>query len=221
MPQKALALSVTHRGPKGRKLISIVETAYDKAGLTAEEAQRVNDTPGLAGLINSFIEENRRVKNGAPYLRLLTQEPLVIDPTDGSRIIADASNAFPGGIDPNFRKRASEAGKPTEKTLVKVYEMIQDATFTQMFNALAADVSRLCLTQSQIIEFVEAHRDQLQGGFAGQTYFLFRSYNQLFVAYVEFSSSGCGPLAAGLRDFEYIYSWSHDAQCRVVVPQLA
>ena len=34
----ALAPSVTHRDPKGRKLVSIVETAYDKARLSEEEA---------------------------------------------------------------------------------------------------------------------------------------------------------------------------------------
>jgi hypothetical protein len=33
-----LAPSVTHRDPKGRKFVSIVETAYDKAGLSDEEA---------------------------------------------------------------------------------------------------------------------------------------------------------------------------------------
>lgn len=50
---------VTVRDPKGRKFVSIVEAAYDKAGLAEEEAQRVNDTPGLADLIGRFIAENR------------------------------------------------------------------------------------------------------------------------------------------------------------------
>lgn len=61
MSKKALApsASVTHRDPKGLKFISIVEAAYNKAGLNEEEAQRVNDTPGLADLIAEFIVENR------------------------------------------------------------------------------------------------------------------------------------------------------------------
>lgn len=50
--------SVTVRDPKGLKFISIVEDAYNKAGLSEEEAQRVNDTPGLADLIHGFIAEN-------------------------------------------------------------------------------------------------------------------------------------------------------------------
>lgn len=50
---------VTARDPKGRKFMSIVEAAYDKAGLSEDEAQRVNDTPGLADLIGKFIADNR------------------------------------------------------------------------------------------------------------------------------------------------------------------
>ncbi|HUO50502.1 MAG TPA: hypothetical protein VMU25_03000 [Candidatus Paceibacterota bacterium] len=58
---KTLAPSrtVTTRDRKGLKFISIVEAAYNKAGLSEDEAQRVNDTAGLAGLIGTFIADNR------------------------------------------------------------------------------------------------------------------------------------------------------------------
>lgn len=56
---KTLAPSVTHSDPKGRKFISIVEAAYDKAALSEEEGQRVNDARGLGDLIRKFVEENR------------------------------------------------------------------------------------------------------------------------------------------------------------------
>jgi hypothetical protein len=59
VPMTALAPSINHRDPKGRKFVSIVETAYDKAGLTEVEAQRVNDTPGLSDMIAQFIAEHR------------------------------------------------------------------------------------------------------------------------------------------------------------------
>ena len=62
---KTLAPSVTARDPKGLKFISIVEAAYNKAGLSEEEAQRVNDTPGLADLIAGFIAENRKTNQFA------------------------------------------------------------------------------------------------------------------------------------------------------------
>lgn len=60
MTKEALAPSVTtHKDDKGRKFVSIVEAAYDKAKLTDEEAQRVNDTPGLSKLVGDFIAQNR------------------------------------------------------------------------------------------------------------------------------------------------------------------
>ncbi len=58
---KALAPSVTTRDPKGLKFISIVEAAYNKASLCEEEAQRVNEAPGLAEHIDGFIAEHRQL----------------------------------------------------------------------------------------------------------------------------------------------------------------
>ncbi len=51
--------TVTTRDPKGLKFVSIIESAYNKAGLSDGEAQRVKDTPGLAELVSTFIGENR------------------------------------------------------------------------------------------------------------------------------------------------------------------
>jgi hypothetical protein len=59
MKNKTLAPSVTSRDPKGLKFASVVGGAYDKAQLSEEEAQRVNEAPGLAKFIARFIEENR------------------------------------------------------------------------------------------------------------------------------------------------------------------
>ena len=63
MSTKTLAPSVvTARDPKGLKFMSIVEAAYNKAGLTDGadgEAQRVNDTTGLADHIAAWLEEHR------------------------------------------------------------------------------------------------------------------------------------------------------------------
>lgn len=60
MPTTTLAPSVTTRDDKGLKFISIVETRYNKSHLSEEEAQCINNAPGLADLIGNFIEENRR-----------------------------------------------------------------------------------------------------------------------------------------------------------------
>lgn len=50
---------VTTSDSKGRKFISIVSMAYEKAELSHEEAQRVNEASGLSGLITKFIDEHR------------------------------------------------------------------------------------------------------------------------------------------------------------------
>ncbi|MEK7169615.1 MAG: hypothetical protein AAB700_02120, partial [Patescibacteria group bacterium] len=39
--------------------MSIVEAAYNKAGLFEDEAQRVNEAPGLSELVSNFVNENR------------------------------------------------------------------------------------------------------------------------------------------------------------------
>jgi len=62
---KSLAPSVapiTTRDPKGVKFISVVEAAYNKAALSEEEAQYVNDTAGLGALVNKFIADARSPK---------------------------------------------------------------------------------------------------------------------------------------------------------------
>ena len=69
---KTLAPStVTHRDPKGRKFFSVAEAAYDKADLTEKEAQRVNDAPGLADVIDSFIAQHRH--EVPPILKLVAK----------------------------------------------------------------------------------------------------------------------------------------------------
>ncbi|MFA4872084.1 MAG: hypothetical protein WC610_03465 [Patescibacteria group bacterium] len=52
-------LRVTTRDDKGRKFIEVVAAAYDKAGLSEEEAQHVNEATGLKELIDKHIADNR------------------------------------------------------------------------------------------------------------------------------------------------------------------
>jgi len=59
-PMTTLAPSATTtRDPKGLHFMTVVDTAYNKAGLDGDEAQRVNEAQGLAKLIANFIDENR------------------------------------------------------------------------------------------------------------------------------------------------------------------
>ncbi len=158
------------------------------------------------------------MKGSSTILHLISNAPLVLDPADGSELLAEANNVF-AYIDPDFQNRgAGEPGPSTEQTKVCVYEMAKNATFVQMFDSLAPDTGKLCLTQAQIKQFVVQHRDRLQSdGFA--TFFLFKSHDHFFVADVSVRSGG--GLRVYVRRFGHSRVW-HAGSCpRVVVPQLA
>lgn len=64
MSKKTLAPSVvTARDSKGRKFMSVVQDAYDLAELPEDEAQLVNEAPGLGEHIAQFINRHRHLKN--------------------------------------------------------------------------------------------------------------------------------------------------------------
>jgi len=144
--------------------------------------------------------------------------PLSIPATDGKRVIANVKGIF-AYTDPDFKKwDADEKGKPTEEANVIVREMTENATFSKMFGELSSDLTALCLTQDQIISFVENHRDWLRTDGWG-TFFLFKSYGHFFVAGVGFRSGG--RLEVYVRRFEDGSVWDAVDRHRVVVPQLA
>ena len=57
--KKTLAPSITQRDAKGLHFMSTIGGIYDKAGLSEEEAQRVNEASGLGNLISEFIKKHR------------------------------------------------------------------------------------------------------------------------------------------------------------------
>ncbi len=148
----------------------------------------------------------------------LVVKGLVLDPVDGKRILADASDLFVH-IDGDFHSwNADEPGEPTGETLVDVHEMVSDADFAKMFGSLSLDSHQLCLSQDQIGGFVEKHRNWLRtDGFA--TFFLFESYGERFVALVFVRSRG--GLGVLVHRFENSRVWYAEDRHRLVVPQLA
>jgi hypothetical protein len=142
---------------------------------------------------------------------------LTVDAVDGSEILADATDfAYRDSDLKNWG--ADEKGPATSETFVEVHEIAKDATFSQMFGSLNADVSKLCLTQHQIKNFARKHRNWLRtDGYA--TFFLFESRKQFFVAGVEFNSDD--ELDVGVGRFKGGCVWDAEGRHRVVVPQLA
>jgi hypothetical protein len=163
------------------------------------------------------VIEGEQIQNA--FLKLISgNKSLVLDRVDGQQTLANAKDLF-AHIDPDFKNwKADEKGSATPITPVQVYEMTKDATFQQMFGSLSSDSKKLCLTQSQIIEFVKKHRNWLRtDGYT--TLFLFESNNQLFVAGVDVASGGA--LEVLVARFGFPSVWGAGGRHRLVVPQLA
>ncbi len=152
-------------------------------------------------------------------LRLISAgSSIVIDVVDGSEILSKAKEMFVW-IDSDFiGYGADEAGSATKETPVAVYEMVENATFAQMFGSLNSDLDKLCLTQDQIKNFVKKYRNWLRTDGYG-TFFLFKSKNNFFVAYV-YLFSGAG-LEVCVYRFGRDFVWRVECRHRIVVPQLA
>jgi len=153
------------------------------------------------------------------FLKLISGgESLTLDAVNGTETLVDAKDVF-AHIDPDFKNwGADEKGPETGETAVDVYEMVKDATFSQMFRKLNVDARKLCLTQHQIKNFVKKHRNWLRiDGYA--TFFLFESKGNLFVARVFFYSDD--RLFVNVYRFEYLYVWHAGSGLRVVVLQPA
>jgi hypothetical protein len=131
-------------------------------------------------------------------LRLLSgNELLLLDPTDGLEGLAEATDVFKY-IDSNFHRWRFGPGPPTADTPVRIYEMVKDCTFGDMFGGLGVGLDSLALTQAQIKQFARRHSDWLKKGGNG-TFFLFEIGNEFFVAAVYFFSDG--RLGVRVRDF--------------------
>ncbi|MEA3398834.1 MAG: hypothetical protein U9R06_03800 [Patescibacteria group bacterium] len=196
---------------------AIPKLSFAKAkGIIGNKRQLIS---GIQVVFNEF-ETNQ-------FLWRIFEDPLMIPAVNGQRIIAEASDVFPGWIDSDLKKwGADEAGPETGETKTEVYEIVKDGNFRKLFGSLNSDISKLCLTQHQIIIFIEKHRSWLRDdGF--DTFFLFRSKNTIFkddslgeyfVADVSVVSNG---LKVNVDQFERSDVWHAEYRRRLVVPQLA
>jgi hypothetical protein len=167
-------------------------------------------------MVSNMIEVEKSKKRNE-YLKLISKgKKIIIGATDGSGTIAKAKKVFSGWIDPDFVKYGTDVkGQPTEKTPVKVFEMKRDATFTQIFGDFGENLNRLCLSQDQIIRFVEEHAKWLCED--GCTFFLLKTGDEYFVASVGWRGGGLGVDA---RRLSCGGVWGAESGHRVVVPQL-
>ena len=158
-------------------------------------------------------------KAQSQFLKLISGGvSLTVDAVDGTEILADAKDVFPGGIDSNFINwGADEPGRSTAETPVDVYEMTKDSTYSKMFGSLSDDVQKICFTQAQIKNFAKRNYEWFRTDSYG-TFFLFESNGYFFVALVSFDS--LGGLRVDVGRFGSSIVWRAGSH-RLVVPRLA
>ena len=150
---------------------------------------------------------------------------IVVRATSGKRTIAQAKDVFTWGIDSDFTNWDLDVpGEAKPETPVEIHEMTEDAVFKTIFESLGRNLDELCLTQDQIIVFVEDNKKWLRkDGYA--TFFLFTPRDEpinadksnLFVANVRLASDE--RLYALVHRFSIDRVWNGGHRHRVVVPQ--
>jgi hypothetical protein len=172
------------------------------------------DPEEVENALRSLI--GQRSKKG--ILKLISgAETLMLDALDGKETLATAKEVFLSGIGHDFENwHTNKAGIATIEQAVDVHELIQNATFAQMFCSLGTDLDKLCLTQAQIKKFCKKHPQWLhQNGY--MTFFLFKVEDQFFVARVDVFVGG---LRVHINRFKDGHVWFAEFSHRLVVSQL-
>ncbi len=159
------------------------------------------------------------MKTTTPILRCITEQPIIIPPTDGTRTILTSTEIFTGSIRDDFTVCGlSGPCGPTPKTRVMVYEIIKTSTFEPIFESLSSIREHLCVSQSQIIAFLEeTDRDHLHKKGYG-TFFLIKPTRRFFVIEVRIDSRR--KIEVGYYPFDVGHNWNKTCPRRVVVPKL-
>lgn len=136
----------------------------------------------------------------------------------GEGTIAKAKDLFTGWIDSDFVNYGTDkhSDPATSSMEVATLEVEKDGTFKEIFGSVSTDFDSLCLTQEQIIAYVESNRDLLTDWY---TFFLFRVGSEFFVAGVYVN--GGGGLTAHVYRLSRGGVWDAGNRLRFVLPQLA
>lgn len=163
--------------------------------------------------------DNKIVKDISPEFLL------EIDKLSGKQLIEHANYVFSSYISNDFSRSSNHRAliKQTPVTPVRVYEQINDATLPQMFTSFSSDLSRIILTENQVINFCDKNFNWLAGGDSNATYFLLEDfYEQYYVAEVDFfSTTSC---INGLRIIKKPFGFSRIKRGyrkhRIIIPCL-
>jgi hypothetical protein len=176
--------------------------------------KRVTNNELVVKFANSFTREKKAKKY--PLLKLISESnDIFIEALYGQKIIIDYKNIFQS-IDQDFNNwNLNKPGEKTDKVFVDVYEMIEDATFLEMFNSLNRTFDDLILSQEQIIYFC-LNYFYLLNQEKYNTFFLIKEGTEYFVVSIFLFPEG---LHARINKVDDVVVWDGDFHCRLVVPR--
>lgn len=155
----APSATVTTRDSKGRKFLEIVEAAYNKAELSEEEAQRVNNTPGLSDLVGNFIAgnrhpetfENEEVASSWTYPPEYTVLPLEYQ-------IRKLAEIFKFSPDDALAYAKIITSKPLMGGAEGRFAIVSDAGLAKLFPKVADPAEHFCLGTELVLEKIATTR---------------------------------------------------------------
>ena len=188
--------TVTTRDPKGLKFVSIVEAAFNKAKLSEEEAQRVNDTPGLSELVDNFIAENRVGNQFADEeVRSNYRYP---EEYKGSRPIEEQIKTLAKifGLSPDDALAYAKtiASKPLNGGEGR-FAIVSDAGLAKLFPNVTDPAELFCLGSNLVLEKIEATKRPFHNYRKGElTKDCFRRHIKTTAAYEKIVSEQKGDI---------------------------
>lgn len=199
-----------------RRTARIESKKTNKAGRQRVLAQGGQLISELEDFVAAKITEFAEQKVGC--LKLISDgTEIIIGATDGKSTITHTNNTFCGYVDPDFVRYGTDTrDRPTSDTKVQVFEQIKDGTFAQIFGGFGENRDRLCLTQNQIIRFVNDHSNWLRKDDYG-TFFLFKKKGKFFIVDVRLDENMIEVYANHLLNR---HVWDAEFRSRFVVPQL-
>jgi hypothetical protein len=219
--------SASHDRPD-LQIVGIGETKIDGKKVTLELLSDMNATRGrkeIFTLGEEFsVTSEKQPRHGKTTcqsstigrFRLLHDKDIIIRATNGDERFTNAERIFTGQLHPDFKKwRCGESLSSARQTRVQIFEMVENGTLNDLYRSPAIELDSLCLTESQIIEFVRSHHMWLRRrGFA--TFFLFKNGSEFLVARIQYVSHGY--LYAKPYRLSHDKVWDAKYQHRFVLP---
>lgn len=150
-----------------------------------------------------------------------TGDKIVVRSLDGTRTIQSSQEMFPNIFSDYLDHKIDSHIQATKETEVLVYDTVKESKIYDMFNSLDRDFEEMCLTQNQILEFIDKYKDYKIPPDKHVVYmFLFKVKDAVFCSQICLSVKKSFPKwFDGLLEEGSGSEYPADGSFRVVVPR--